>query len=337
MTARFRHDSLMKARIHPFFALCSVAWLLLGSLPGAQAAEEPRITDGLAASVNGEPILVSDVVRRVRPALERVRREEPNLSDDAVFRKAFAETLRDLENQRLVIQEYWRGEMRLPGHAIDKMAAEVLDDRYGGDLQQLQADLAQERLTYTEWKEQLEERLIISSMRHTFVDGNVHVSPNEVRRAYEQNRERFAEGLRIHVFLATIPMTETNDIAAFREALAQGEAFADAARRFSRDASAAKGGDFGMLDVDAMLIPELAVPLKQLSDGEISGPIQLSGSVYFLYRKASIPARILTISEVWDELESVLLNERRAERFRQWVENLRATAAIQEFSPFEEH
>jgi peptidyl-prolyl cis-trans isomerase SurA len=59
-----------------------------------------------------------------------------------------------------------------------------------------------------------------------------------------------------------------------------GVPFADAAREFSRGATAAEGGDIGWV-LDDQLDPEVAKALAQLSPGEISDPI-LSASGYFL-------------------------------------------------------
>ena len=75
--------------------------------------------------------------------------------------------------------------MRLPAHAIDRFAAEILQTRFNGNLQELQKELSARNLTYAEWRSQQEEAMIVSAMRQMFVNGNASVSPNEVAQAYE--------------------------------------------------------------------------------------------------------------------------------------------------------
>lgn len=300
------------------------------------AAVEPGVTDALAASVNGYPVLVSDVVRVMQPALEKVKRGNPGMADEAVFKEAYWTALRDLENQRLVIQQYWKSEMRIPDHAIDRMAASVLDDRYNGDLQALQSDLQQDQMTYSEWKDQLREHMIVSAMRRTFVEDNIHVSPNAIRKYYSEHTASFEQPQTIRLYIASIPVGSTNELTAFREALASGKSFAEATRAYSKHSFADKGGDYGFINVDETLIPQLAGTAKALADGEVSGPIELSGSYFFLYRSESRAAKRLALPEVWDEIEEELSAKKRAELFEKWILDLRKTASIQEFSPFQE-
>lgn len=311
-----------------------LAFWIVANVQGA--AVEPLVTDALAASVNGDLVLVSDVIRVLQPALEKARRSHPTMSDQEVFKEAYWTALRDLENQRLVIQQYWKSEMRIPDHAIDRMAAEVLDDRYNGDLQALQSDLQQDQMTYSEWKDQLRERMIVSAMRRTFVEDNVHISPNAVRTHYAENLSTFEQPQTIHLYIASIPVGSTNEIAAFREALASGTSFADATRTYSKHAFADKGGDYGFIQADETLIPRLAETAKALADGEVSGPIEIAGSYFFLYRSESKAAKRLALPEVWDEIESELAAKKRNELFEKWILDLRKTASIQEFSPFQE-
>ena len=169
------------------------ALLLLGAaLAAAPAVSAGGLVDGQVAVVNGRAITFSEVVREVPFHAEALRAEGAAPDDaDELFRAAFRRALDEAENRELVLQKYEQGEMRLPEHAIDRYAAETLQTRHAGNLQELQRQLAARGETYAEWRENLQKQMIVMSMRQAFVDGNATVSPNEIAAAWEARKAEF--------------------------------------------------------------------------------------------------------------------------------------------------
>lgn len=298
----------------------------------AVRAAEP-ITDGLVATVNGEQILFSEVAEGMPPFLFEARnRLGPAAGTEAVFRDAFTNALRALEDRRLVLQKYREGDMRLPEHAIDRYTGEILESRFGGNLQALQADLAKSRKTYSEWRSGLEEQLIVNAMRHSFVDGNVHVSPNDIAQAYEARKDELRTDSAIRLFVAEVP---EESVATFRGRFAAGEPFDALAREFATDPLGSRGGDLGFVSPDDIAEP-LAKVAAALPDGGLSEPVAMGGAVYLVSRQASRAGKQLTLAEAWDTLKKEMENARREELFDIWVGHLRAAAAIRETLPWDD-
>lgn len=307
---------------------------LLALCAAAAGAAKPIPVDSLVASVNGDPVMLSDVRGSLRPFLERARREMPLETDPSVvYRAAFTNALADLENRRLVVQKYWEGDLRMSEHVVDREAASAVERLYGGDLHALQLELARDGRTYSEWKDELEESLIVRMMRQTFVNGNVHVSPAEVLRAWETRRSDYVPAARVHVAVAVFPAGDTEATAAFLGRVANGERFEALVANPSDEERALGAGDYGWIDPAAELAPAFASTVLALRDGRTSPPIVLGDRQYVICRVASEDVGEPTLAETWARIEEDLWTKAADALYRDWVAGLRRGAAIREFLP----
>ena len=309
--------------------------LLLAALLAAPAGAEPGagLVDRQVAVVNGRSISFSDVARDLPPFLAEVR-ADPNAPKDPeqAFRLAFRRALDEAENRTLVLLKYEEGEMRLPDHAADRYTAEMLQSRYGGNRQRLLEDLAQRGMTYSEWRERAEEGMVVAAMRQHYVDGNVHVSPNEIAQAYEARKASFVRPARMHLRVVSVPASDTNAVSSFAARLAAGEPFGEVAAALAPG----QDGDYGFVGADNALAPMFMDAAAALADGGAAGPIELAGKAYFLHRIESEAARTTPLSEAWDGLREELTAERRDALFRAWTGHLREAASIRETLPWDE-
>lgn len=298
------------------------------------AAASAAFLDGQVAVVNGRAISFSEVVREVGPHLEALEAADPGSPKDpeALFRAAFRRALDEAEDRALVVEEYERGEMRLPEHAIDRYTAEILQNRHGGNLQELQRQLAAQNMTYADWRDRMEERMIVTAMRQAFVDGNAQVSPNEIAAAWESRKAEFSRPAGMHLRVVSVPAADTNAAAAFAARLAAGEAF-DAV---AADLAPGQDGDYGFVGEDNALAPPFMEAAAALADGAAAGPVELGGKAYFVHRIESEGARTASLSEAWEEIREDLVAARRRELFETWTGRLRAAAAIRETLPWKE-
>lgn len=319
------------------FAAAAVSAAAQASAQASSAGDDaPLPVDALVATVNGDTVSISDVMREIQPALAAARREHGGEDGgEAAFRAAFRETLDSIIDRRLVVQKYWAGEQRLPPHAIDRTTAEILEDRYGGNIQNLLADLAEDRMTYAEWRDRMQERLIVASMRHGFADGSAHVSPSEIAAAYEARKGEFARPARAELRLAAF----AGDCAAEAAEAAVASCRAEGAAA-AFDALAESGGpgvsvqDLGFVNPAEDLAPALADAAASVGDGEASAPVSVGDSVFVLYKVRSDSSGSKPLSEAWDEIRSGLLAEKKAAAFKNWIRHLRADAVIVENLPF---
>lgn len=301
-----------------------------------QSPAEPQLVDGVAAVVNGETVTIAEVMRQLPPYLEDLRHERGRSSDsEALFKEAFRLALDDLENKTLVLQKYYAGDQRIPPHAVDRQAAEVLENRFHGNYAELQAELARSRMTYTEWKKSLEERLIVFTMRASYAAGVSRVSPAEVTKAYEERKDEFSTPAKIHVKLIAVPAADTNAVAECTRRLGEaGEDFSAVARELSKDSRAKDGGDYGMIAPAEEFAPALADVIAKMKKDSVSEPVPVGSSVYWLWRGEATEAVVTPLEQAWDKLENTLLEEKRDAAFKTWIGRLREKADIRETLPF---
>ena len=311
--------------------------LLLAFAAAAPLRAEPIPVDSVVASVNGDPVLLSDVKAALRagPFVEDARRAlPPDAPEDDVLRAAFAAALADLEDRKLIVRKYREGELRMPDFAVDRAAAERVEKHYGGDLHALQLDLAREGMTYSEWKDGVEENLIVTMMRQTFVNANVHVSPGDVARAWETNRAAYVEAPRVRVAMAAFPAADTNAPAEFRARLSAGERFEWLVSQATDEQRRLGAGDYGWIDPAAKLAPAFADAVAALPDGGV-GEVVLGETRYLVARLESEKRAVPTLAETWERIEEDLWSKASDALYRSWIASLRDGAAIREFVPEE--
>ena len=305
------------------------------TVTSSEKADDKALVDGVAAFVNGEAITIRDVVTGIPDQLrlmasDLAMREK---SQQEVFEMAFKTSLEECIDRRLIVQEYWAGEQRIPESALVKSLNEVIESRYNGDVAALQSDLAKSRLTYSDWKKIMEEQIIIRSMRQSFVNANIHISPNEIAAAYTGQKSQLTDPEKINVltFALTSGDTFEDNLAVFRKRLANGDEFETVAKALSVDAMAEAGGDYGWIVPDDVLAPVLASAIKTLKDGEMSAPLTLGDKQYIVFRKASRPSKTLTLREAQEQIERGLYEKEAQRLYESWIGRLRSSAQIKRF------
>lgn len=311
-----------------------IAVLLFASAAAVCARAENITVDSLVATVNGEPVRRSEVQSAMRSFLEAAARDPALRGRSArdIARAAFTNALADAENRRLIVQKYRAGDLRMPDYAVDRTVVDRIERQYGGDVHALQLELARDGLTYSEWKDMVEEQLIVTTMRQTFVNANVHVSPGEVVREWEENREAWVPAPRVRAAIAVFPLAATNELAAFRSRLAAGERFEALVADPTDEERMLGAGDYGWIDPSAKLAPEFANVLLSIPDGA-SSPLVLGDWTYLVCRVESETVPETTLESAWEKIEEELWSRQAARIYEAWVAHLREGAAIREFLP----
>lgn len=319
------------------FALAYASFASVVNIPAAD--DDTMLVDGVAAFVNGEAITIRDVVSGIPEQLREMAadpafREQPR---EAVFTAAYDAALQTHIDRRLIVQIYWEGEQRIPESALLRAMNEVIESRYAGKIAALQADLAQTRMTYADWKKIMEEQIIIRSMRQTYVNANIHISPNEIATIYAERKPELIEPEKVHVLTLTLDNDETleDNLARFRARFATNETFKTISRDLSVDVMAEAGGDYGWIVPDETLAPKLAAAVNATKDGNLSDPVELGQNIYIIFRKDSQPAQTLTLRDVQEQIERECYEKEAMRIYKHWTERLRNTANIQIFNTHE--
>ena len=318
-------------------ALSTIPLLLLLSAAIAQERLDVRIVDGVAAEVNGEPITVSDVIDNMGDRAKVMKLTLEALPQEDIQR-LYSVCLDGLIRSKLALQEYESGEMRLPDWIIDQRVSEIIDSAYGGDRSKLIDELARQKKTFTEWRDELQRETILMAMRQMNVDKGVLVGPAEILKYYRDHEAEFTRPAGTHLLLIQLkpqpdetPEAFESRVATIRKRLDK-EPFQEIARFFSVDSHAANGGDWGWMDPDNFR-KELATALNALPVGEISDPIVTPAGVYILRKEGVRESGLQPLDSVRDEIVATLRRQESERLFREWTDKLRAKAQMRILRP----
>ena len=260
-----RARSIRSSRI----ALAAAAALLF-ALPPAMTAELDRV----AAVVNGDAILVSEVERRFRHLIFDLRQTSSELpSQNALIRRA----LDELILERLQLSMAAELGLRISNNAVAR-TIESIARRHGATVADLGRSLERAGIPFSDFRERIHNDLLVESLRRREVFNRIRVSDAEIDRYLSRPDRAPAKG--DEYLLRHILVSGAGDPAAARataehvvQRLEAGESFAALARLHSSTERAAEGGLLGWRSAAALpsLFAELVL---QLEPGETSGIIE---------------------------------------------------------------
>ena len=255
----------------------AVAAFLLFALPGT-ASELDRV----AAVVNGDVILVSEVERRFRHLVFDLRQTGARLpAQEALVRRALDELI--LERLQLGIAEQLG--LRVSDTRVDR-TIESIALRHNATLADLDRALAAGSIPFADFRERIRNDLIVDGVRRREVLNRIRVSDEEVARYLSLPDRAPAEGE--EYLVGHILISRAGDDAAARAAaedvlrrLRAGESFATLARRHSSGARASEGGTLDWRPAAAL--PSLfADVVPDLAPGDTSDIIESSSGFHIV-------------------------------------------------------
>ena len=310
-------------------------WLLYGGLllvvvPVAGAVPEATPAgDRILATVGGEVISAEEFRVNVHAAY-RQRFYHGKVPEDQrlAFRREVAERLVD---RRLLLQEALRRGIE-PDEDWVKAQLEAAQVRY----RRLPHWAERREELLQALREELETQSRIQRLKDEVEDLPEPDRP-AVRAYYEAHPERFTTPQRLHLSLILLrvpPWAPPQDWEAARQKaqellarIRKGASFAELAREYSADESAARGGDLGYVHA-GMLSAEAQEVVDGLAPGQVSAPIRLLQG-YALFRlEARTPPQLNDFARSEVRARQMLSQERKAQAWRRLLEELRRKTPI---------
>jgi peptidyl-prolyl cis-trans isomerase SurA len=333
------------------FTLKRMSWLVSAILVATLAtfAHAQRL-DGIAAVVNDDVVLHSDIEEQLALLLMRAQQEPDSVTIDTLR----TEILNQLIDEKLIVAEAKRQGLTAAdaeiARELDKAMLEIRQ-RFGGE-EGFRAQLAKENTTEDKlrdkYREEIRRQLIANKlMTRTFPAKKVTAA--EAEAYFAANKAKFPKmPAELKLAVIQIPVVADSSVeakakaqaAALRKRVAGGEKFAKVAAESSEDpATARNGGDLGFLP-RGMLDPELDDAAFSLKFGELSSPLRSSVGWHILEvldrdtvktraGKDSLDVRGRPAMEahVRHLLVRVPLQEADAERAKKLADRVRAEAA----------
>jgi peptidyl-prolyl cis-trans isomerase SurA len=256
----------------------TLACLTTAPVPG-------RSAERIAAIVNKDVILQSDVEEQTREAALRMRVDP---ADSAAMARLRREVLNQLVERQVLLTEAARLGITAPNEEVAQETERQIQGlrRRFPSTQEYQAALAQEKTTEAEVRKRYEvgirEQMTIQRLVGKEVQSKTTVSDGEIRAYYESHKDSLGkkpESLKLaHILIAFEP-----DSAQVRRArlradslytmVIKGEPFDRVAATQSDDPSARAGGDLGTFARGDM-VPEFEEVAYRLKPMEIGKPVR---------------------------------------------------------------
>ena len=323
--------------IRAFSAAC-FAVLALSLLSRPVQAEEPRIIDGIAATVNGEVITFSQVRGLIGPRERILRQQYTGEEYQKQLKEVEAQALKDLIDRELIVQSFKKEKFALPEYFVEQRTNEIIRENFGGDRNTFMKMLEAQNFSLSEFKKNEFEKIIVSAMRGKNVNPNMVASPTRMAEYYKKHREEFSSKAEVKLRMIMIPSRAGEGNAASQKAMAEeivgklkgGGDFSRMAQMYSEDSTRDLGGDWGWIQRQT-----LAGPLEKIAFslpvGKVSGIVELGGNYYILKVDEKRGGVTKPLAQVRDEVEKKLRQEDAQRMQENWLAGLRQKATIRTF------
>ena len=143
--------------------------------------------------------------------------------------------------------------------------------------------------------------------------------------------ERRGEKIHVRHILLTPEATDSDiqsvrdELNALRTEVIEGAAFDSLAQEVSDDADVTLNkGNLGWFEVPNLQLPEFQQVVDTMEVGDISQPFQTELGWHVIKLNDMRPAGEVTLEDNWAEIEQMVIQQKRAEEYQTWLDNIRS-------------
>ncbi len=322
----------------PLFALA------LGFAVALAPVSTGQVIDQIAATVDTEVILLSDLYREAGPAIRELKESAASQEEfDRAAQQLLDDTLVQAVESKILIRQ-----AQLSG-------IEVTDDQVEQNLEATRKDLqlesdqafidyvAQYGETLGDYRDQLEKRLMAVTMARRKMNSfeqEIAVSEPEVVQYYEDNKDTYQrkERIRVRQIMLRVDKDNATERAAakarlesLREELDAGADFAELAKAHSQAPGAEDGGIVPGWQERGSLVPEIEAAVFDLPAGTVSAVVESEFGVHVMKVEGREEAGQASIDEVRVEIGPLLRQREAQKRYEKWMADLRKSSKVRVF------
>ena len=283
--------------------LATVLWVV---------AARAEIANRIVATIDGEPITAHELQQYAKD------RDAGGAGNRQVLEALITEKLLEREIKALGIVAR--------DDDIDRYIHEV-QARTGMDDARFREAITKQGMTWEAYRAKVKGEIEKAQLVNREIRQHVNISPEEIRRYYDQHLDDYVIAERIRVRDIFIPADSSEDEALehartkaeeVRKLALSGRDFATLARQYSEGPGADKGGELGTFSRGEME-SDLEEVLFRLKPGEISEPVRSGGGFHLLRVDERIAGGHRPLDEVREDIREALYNEALETRFQQWL------------------
>ncbi|GHC08422.1 peptidylprolyl isomerase [Thermomonas carbonis] len=256
----------------------ALASLLLGGTVQAQSYAGSQPLDRIAAVVNEDVILRSELDRAIANIRGQYAGKENQLPPADVLER---QVLERLVLMRLQIARATDSGINAGDEELER-AVQGVAEQNSMSVDQLRQRIAQDGMSFAEFRNNLRDEIVTQKLRQSFAQSRINVSEGEVDAAMATASATASQQFRLAHILVGAPDGATPEqlavaqkkIEGVQALIDKGEmTFAAAAVRYSDSPNALEGGDLGWRGLNE-IPPAFAQTIQQMQAGQVIGPIR---------------------------------------------------------------
>jgi peptidyl-prolyl cis-trans isomerase SurA len=252
-----------------------------------QAPAPGTLMDGVAAVVNDDVILKSELDAQVAEAERQIQAHNTPLPAPDVLQK---QVLDEMVMNRIELQQAAGRGITVSDDAVNQALTRIAQ-RNGVTLDQLPDTLKKQGYEYDRFRRELRDQIVIQDLEQQVLSDDLHITQQELDDQMRTDQGSGDSETQYHVaqILVATPFNPTpDDIAVARkktdiiyQKLKAGTDFSAAAVAYSEGQNALQGGDIGWRK--ASELPTLFAPIvTQMKPGDYSAPIQSASGFHIV-------------------------------------------------------
>jgi peptidyl-prolyl cis-trans isomerase SurA len=294
---------------------------------------DEAVSDRVVAVVNNDAITLGELQESI-VIYRQENRERGGPSDDELAKQF----LNRLIDSRLQLQEAEREKVTVDEEEITEEVTERMKKFGATTVEQFTKLVREQGLSMEAVRKRLRESIATAKIVHRRVRLRVSVTDRDIEQYLEENREKLEIGLGYHARHILLQPEDATSEAAWEQAkrraeglraqILEGGDFAELAKVFSRDATAAEGGDLGRLKRGELAL-DIETRILSLKPGEISAPYRspLGWHLFRLEAKDTLEGDGLVRAR--QQIRDILFRQKFEARQEAWLKEIKQRAVIE--------
>jgi len=322
----------------PAFSLTRILPLVIALAISSSVYSNTR-SNGIAAVVNGKPIMKSEVEDALTAQRQMLIMQMGNnpAQLQAELKKLQDSALENLIDRELILAEFEKMGGTIKEQYVDDDINTLIREKFNGDRNQFVTELAKSGMTMKKFRELRKKMIIVQVMRSQKAARRLPATPKEVEEFYRKNIDKFRDKDMLKISTITIPKftgepgstpeSQKKLAEEIRSKLIGGADFASTAKTYSQDSRADSGGEWDWMERKLMdkTIADTAFKLK---DGSISEVVTMDAAYIIIYLAAKKPGVATPLEKIRPDIERAIEAESSRKTLDEWLQNLRKKATI---------
>ncbi|MCV2401529.1 peptidylprolyl isomerase [Marinomonas sp. C2222] len=247
-------------------------------LPFNSLYAAPVKIDGIAAIVDSQPIMESDILNRFQIVKDRI---PGGIMTDNIRRQILNQVI----DETLQVNYAKKIGMRASTADVDKAVLGVANNMKV-DLQGLKDVLASKSIDFARYRQQIEQEILISNVKRETIRKRISITDQEINDYLSSadsslSKEKDQVRLRHILVRASNQATAKQEIENIAQQIQSEQDFIQQALDNSDGQNAIKGGDLGWRPLNQL--PPLFVRALESKQGQLVGPLQSNAGFHLLW------------------------------------------------------